>query len=78
MRNASNRSPRPARFEVRAVWNIDTHCVSQPVAQFDVQPMHARKPDRFGVYDFYGYHVEDHSERVAAETHAAQLNGSQA
>lgn len=76
MRSALAVPKRPARYELRAVWKFPHGlCHSQPVPQFDVEPMYERKPDAFGVYEVYGYHVEDFGERAEAQTHADRLNG---
>lgn len=63
------------RYEARAVWAVGHHFESQPVDQFDKQPLHARPPNEFGTYEVGGGLVDGHLERAEAERHAAELNG---
>lgn len=66
------------RYEVRAVWeNVNATFVSQPAAEFDRFPMRLTDPLMWSVYAVGGGYLEDHIDRAAAESHAAQLNGVQ-
>ncbi len=77
---ATASTPRPGRYEVRAVWRPDpnaNYTRSQPIHDFDRRSMEPRVPDAFGVYVVCLGWIEDHDERAQAEKHCAELNGVQ-